>query len=171
MGDACCAHDEPAEVEEAPAARWRVREVQAAGAVGVLVAGGVVAGAAGGDGLSAAFFVAALIVGGWTFAPEAVWALGRGRLGVGPLMTIAAAGAVMLGELGEAAALAFLFSVHEGLEGDALARARRGLRALLALVPERVTIRRGDTDALVDLAVILSGLRVARVGTIPGGLR
>ena len=165
MGDACCAHDESAEVEEAPTARWRVREVQAAGAIGVLVAGGVVAGAAGRDGLSTTSFVAALIAGDWTFAPETVRALRWGRLGVGTLMTIAAAGAVMLGE---AAALAFLFFNSEALEGYSLARTRRGLRAL---VPERATIRRGDTDAMADLAAVLSGLRMARVGTIPAGLR
>src|SRR3546814_1179796 len=71
-------------------------------------------------------------------------------------MTIAAIGAIARGEYGEAASLAFLFSISEALEGYALARTRRGLRALLALVPERVTVRRGSGEgdiAPVDLEV------------------
>jgi len=90
--------------------------------------------------------LAALAVGGWTFVPDTLRALRRGRLGVGTLMTVAAAGAVALGEYGEAASLAFLFSISEALEGYALARTRRGLRALLALVPESVTVRRGISE-------------------------
>ena len=57
-------------------------------------------------------------------------------------MTIAAVGAVILGEIAEAAALAFLYSISEGLEEYAVARTRRGLRALLSLVPAEVTVLR-----------------------------
>ena len=145
MGDACCAHDEAvAHDDGAPTRFWQIREVQAAAVAGVLLAAGLATGAAGADGASVALFLAALAIGGWTFVPETLRALLQGRLGVGTLMTIAAAGAVALGELGEAASLAFLFSISEALEGYAMARTRRGLRALLALVPERVTVRRVD---------------------------
>ena len=81
----------------------------------------------------------------------------KGRIGVGTLMTIAAVGAVVLGELGEAASLAFLFSISEALEGYAMARTRRGLRALLALVPDRVTVRRGGTEIGIDPAELVVG--------------
>ncbi len=40
----------------------------------------------------------------------------KGKLGIGLLMTISAAGAVILGFVEEAAALAFLYSVAEALE-------------------------------------------------------
>src|SRR6266487_3163634 len=50
---------------------------------------------------------------------------------------LAAIGAVILGEVGEAAALAFLFSISEGLEEYSFARSRRGLRALLSLAPDQ----------------------------------
>ena len=67
--------------------------------------------------------------------PGAVRNLRHGRIGVGTLMTIAAIGAVALGQIAEAALLGILFSIAEGLEHYAVTRTRRGLRALLSLVP------------------------------------
>ena len=54
--------------------------------------------------------VAALLAGAYTFVPSTLRRLLRGQIGVGTLMTIAAVGAVILGEVGEAAMLAFLYS-------------------------------------------------------------
>ncbi len=44
--------------------------------------------------------------------------------------------------------LAFLFSISEGLEEYSLTRTRRGLRALLSLVPDEATVLRdgGEKD-------------------------
>jgi len=156
MGDACCATDSD-EADEAPVELWRIREVRAAAAAGAFLVGGFMAGASGGDDVQRGMFLAALAVGGWTFVPETLRAFLRGRLGVGTLMMIAAAGAVVLGELGEAASLAFLFSISEALEGYAMARTRRGLRALLALVPERVTVRRDGGEAEIDPEQLVAG--------------
>lgn len=78
-------------------------------------------------------FALGLAAGAWTFFPGTLRRLvkgrGRARLGVGLLMTIAAVGAVLLGHVGEAAALAFLFSIAETLEDRAMDRAQQGLRA------------------------------------------
>jgi len=177
MGDACCAPDDAPVADEAPAPVWMIREIQAAAAAGVLLLAGLVTGAGDSYAPSAALLVAALVVGGSTFVPETLRALRRGRLGVGTLMTIAAAGAVALGELGEAASLAFLFSISEALEGYAMARTRRGLRALLALVPERVTVRRGGDEAEIDpgelvvgdVMIVGPGDRLATDGTVHRG--
>jgi len=159
MGDACCAHDElAAGADEEPTRFWQIREVQASAVAAVFLAAGLAAGRGeGGADASTALFAVALVVGGSTFVPESLRALLRGRLGVGTLMTIAAIGAVLLGELSEAASLAFLFSISEALEGYAMARTRRGLRALLALVPERVTVRRGLLEEQVDPAELVVG--------------
>ncbi|MGQ7298067.1 heavy metal translocating P-type ATPase [Quadrisphaera sp. KR29] len=97
---------------------------------------------AGAPTAAAVLNAAALLAGAWTFMPGALRRLVRGRLGVGLLMTIAAAGAVALGHLGEAAALAFLFSIAEALEDRAMDRAQHGLRALLALVPPTARVER-----------------------------
>ena len=123
----------------------------------------------------------ALIAGGWTFIPGSLRQLvvgkGRSRMGVGLLMTIAAVGAVLLGHVGEAAALAFLFSISETLEDRAMDRAQQGLRALLSLMPNTAWVIRDDTETTVptsevrasDVLVVGAGERVATDGTVIAG--
>ncbi|MDQ6910642.1 MAG: cation-transporting P-type ATPase, partial [Actinomycetota bacterium] len=176
---ACCATDaEPGEDdEEAPQQFWQIREAQAAAAAGVLLAAGLIADAAGATVGARVIYFLAIVVGGSSFIPDSLRGLLRGRLGVGTLMTIAAAGAVVLGEWGEAASLAFLFSISEALEGYALARTRRGLRALLDLVPARVVVRRGNGEveigpeglAVGDVMVVSPGQRLATDGVVRSG--
>jgi cation-transporting ATPase G len=121
--------------------------------------------------------VLALIVGGLTFIPQSVRGLLRGRLSVGTLMMIAAIGAVLLGEVAEAATLAFLFSISEAMESYAMTRTRQGLRALMDLVPDRATVRRDGVEQAVDPAelavgdvlVVKAGERIATDGTIRTG--
>ncbi|MCC6856753.1 MAG: cation-translocating P-type ATPase, partial [Microbacteriaceae bacterium] len=84
-----------------------------------------------------------LLLGAYTFVPGALRGLfTTGKLGIALLMTISAVGAVILGYVEEAAALAFLYSIAEALEDKAMDRARSGLRSLLKLVPETATILR-----------------------------
>ncbi|RFA06461.1 cadmium-translocating P-type ATPase [Subtercola boreus] len=118
-----------------------------------------------------------LVFGASTFVPGAIRRLRRRRLGVGLLMTIAALGAVLLGYIGEAAALAFLFSIAEALEDRAMDRARDGLRSLLSLIPEKATISRlsGDVEIptseiqMLDIMIVRAGERVATDGVITAG--
>ncbi|MEU1287741.1 cation-translocating P-type ATPase [Kitasatospora sp. NPDC005856] len=179
MADACCGTDTPAqapsatEPAEPPAPVWQVRELQAAAVAGVLLATTLFLPGPW-DGATE---LAALAVGGATFVPGTLRGLARGRLGVGLLMTIAAVGAVALGEYGEAATLAFLFSVAEGLEGYAVARSRHGLRALLDLVPATATVRRHGVETEVtpgdlrvgDTLLVKPGERIATDGTVSSG--
>jgi cation-transporting P-type ATPase G len=179
MGDACCAHQDgrSAGDDQEPQQFWKLREVRAAAAAGTLLAIGLTADVADAGTTAKALFFAALIVGGSTFVPETLRALLRARLGVGTLMTIAAVGAVALGEVGEAASLAFLFSISEALEGYAMARTRRGLKALLALVPDGATVRRGGRDVQIapgelevgDVMIVGPGDRLATDGTVQRG--
>ena len=134
MSDACgCGHDEPAgdgEAEERePEKLWEVSELRAAAVAGVLLVAALIVGWTGGPrAVELGLEIAALLVGAYTFVPSTLKRLAKGKIGVGTLMTIAAIGAVILGEVGEAAMLAFLFSISEGLEEYAVARTRRGLR-------------------------------------------
>jgi Cd2+/Zn2+-exporting ATPase len=60
------------------------------------------------------------------------------------LMTIAAVGAVLIGETSEAATVIFLFAVGEALEGYTADRARASLRGLLDLAPATaIRLRKG----------------------------
>lgn len=119
-----------------------------------------------------------LVLGAWTFVPGALRGLfTQGRLGIGLLMTISAIGAVILGFVEEAAALAFLYSIAEALEDKAMDRARAGLRALLKLVPETATIRAGEATVEVEarglqpgqVLLVRPGERVATDGIVRAG--
>ncbi|MFF0532658.1 MULTISPECIES: heavy metal translocating P-type ATPase [Nocardia] len=184
MSDACgCGHDEPpgenAEGEERePEKLWEVSELRAAALAGVLLLAALIVGWSGGPrAVELGLEAAALAVGAYTFVPSTIKRLAKGKIGVGTLMTIAAIGAVILGEVGEAAMLAFLFSISEGLEEYAVARTRRGLRALLSLVPAQATVLRGGTEAVVtppelrigDRMLVRPGERIATDGVIIEG--
>jgi len=131
-----------------------------------------------GVGLAATIFLGgSLIAGALTFLPGAISRLIRGKLGVGLLMTIAAIGAVLLGHVGEAAALAFLFSIAEALEDRAMDKAKNGLRALLSLIPDTAVISKLTGNVTIpaselrelDILVIRPGDRVATDGIVVTG--
>jgi Cd2+/Zn2+-exporting ATPase len=110
-------------------------------------------------------FVAAAIVGASNFLPRAVGAL-RGRLlDMHVLMLLAVIGAMAIGEYMEAAAIAFLFSVAELLEGFAAERAEASVRSLMELSPDMARIRRDGREVAVRAADVAAGdLVVVRPG-------
>ncbi|NKY96661.1 heavy metal translocating P-type ATPase [Nocardiopsis alborubida] len=183
MSDACgCGGDEPRSSEETeehePQTLWQVSEVRFAAVAAVLLLAGYGAGWVGApDLVGLVLKAAALAVAGWTFVPGTVRSLAKGKIGVGTLMTIAAVGAVLLGEVGEAAMLAVLYTIAEGLEEYSVARTRRGLRALLDLVPDQARVLRDGAEHTVDPAelvvgdtlVVRPGERVATDGVIASG--
>src|SRR3546814_18701504 len=96
--------------EEADAfAFGQLRDVRLAGVSGVFLAVGLAVTAFGAGGVAAVAFVGGLVAGGATFVPSSLRRLVHRQLGVGTLLTLAAIGAVALGELGAAASLAILF--------------------------------------------------------------
>lgn len=179
--DACCAptadtstHDD---LEE-QVSWWRDREVLVPIFSGIALLAGLVSDWSGAETVALVMFWIGLLLGGSTFVPGALRGLFiKGKLGIGLLMTISAIGAVLLGYIGEAAALAFLYSIAEALEDKAMDRAKSGLRALLKLVPQTARIQRdGQTVEIPakdlrhgDLLVVRPGERVATDGLIREG--
>ena len=182
MSDACgCGTDEPRgadEQEREPERLWQIKELQFAALSGAFLLAAVIAGFGdAAEPVVVALEAVALLAGAYTFVPSTLKRLVKGKIGVGTLMTIAAVGAVILGEVGEAAMLAFLFSISEGLEEYSLARTRRGLRALLSLVPDEATVLRDGAEKTVapsdlqigDRMLVKPGERVATDGIIRHG--
>ncbi|MBL8670768.1 MAG: cadmium-translocating P-type ATPase [Alphaproteobacteria bacterium] len=85
------------------------------------------------------------------------------------LVTIAAAGAVAIDALAEAALVAFLFNIGEMLEGVAAAKARSSIRALADLVPSTALLVEGADVREVAAASLAPGdvIEVRPGGRIP----
>ena len=183
MSTACgCEHDEPEtadaeEAEEAERPWWRDRGIMVPVFSGTAFLTGLVLEWSGLEIPALVAFWIGLLLGASTFTPGAIRKLFTGKLGIGLLMTISAVGAVILGYVEEAAALAFLYSIAEALEDKAMDRARGGLRALLKLVPETATIRRDGTSVEVaakdltvgQLLLVRPGERIATDGIVRTG--
>lgn len=126
------------------------------------------------DGL---FFTAALAGGALVF-PEALESIRHRRLDMNVLMTVAVAGAWLIGEHAEAASVVFLFALSELLESFSVGRARRAIQSLLKLTPDTAHRKEGDgsiTDLPVsevkpgDSILVRSGERVPLDGVVLSG--
>lgn len=124
-------------------------------------------------------FAAAALVSVVPFARRAVaGALEGSPFSIETLMTIAALGAVAIGEAEEAAVVIFLFAVGELLETVAAGRARTGIEALIDLVP-RTALRLDplgqmesvpvEALAIDDRVVVRPGDRIPSDGMVEDG--
>ncbi|MDX2162268.1 MAG: heavy metal translocating P-type ATPase [bacterium] len=73
------------------------------------------------------------------------------------LMSIAAIGAIWIGEYLEGATVIFLFAVGEALEGYTADRARNSIRGLMALKPTEAVRVRGGVEQKVSVSVLEVG--------------
>ncbi|ACV08438.1 heavy metal translocating P-type ATPase [Jonesia denitrificans] len=179
MSSACgCEHEPAAEIEELDRPWWKDPELLLPIFSGVALCTGLALDWSGLETPATVVFWVGLLLGAYTFAPGAIQNLvTKRKLGIGLLMTISAVGAVILGFVGEAAALAFLYSIAEALEDKAMDRAQGGLRALLKLVPQTTTVLRDGTavevtakDLVVgELMLVRPGERIATDGIIRSG--
>ncbi|WP_281969175.1 heavy metal translocating P-type ATPase [Roseovarius nanhaiticus] len=106
----------------------------------------------------AGLFALAILFGVWLVAPKA-WSSAR-RLSpdMNLLMVVAVAGAIGLGELFEAATVAFFFSLSLFLESWSVGRARNAVSALLDLAPPTARVIYNDgTEAYVPAAQVAVG--------------
>lgn len=106
----------------------------------------------------AGVYVAAILVGGF-YTSRAGWAALRTAhsLDMNALMTIAAVGAIFVGEWAEGAVAMFLFSLGNTLEGYTMDRARNAIRSLMDLSPRQAIVLHGDQQETVPVEALLVG--------------
>jgi len=115
-------------------------------------------------------FIATTLVG---LAPVAAKALRLIRSGtpfaIETLMSVAAMGALFIGATAEAAMVLLLFMVGELLESYAANRARRGVTALMELVPEDALLLQGSARKRVPVSSLRPGdvIEIAPGGRLP----
>jgi Zn2+/Cd2+-exporting ATPase len=134
---------------------------------GVLLALGFSAGYIGAlEGLRYPLLLVAAIVAGSDIALRAIASVRRRQVTIEQLVTIAAVGAIAIGEVWEAAAVTFLFIFGAWLEARTMARTRQALAGLLDLAPETALVIRDGETAEIDPSEVLLGETVL---VQPGG--
>ena len=162
---------------EAPSAWWRQAKGRLAIASGALVALAYLVSVLA-PGWHDPLFIAASLIAA---APVARRAIVSARAGapftIEMLMTIAVAGALVIGAAEEAAIVVFLFCVGEVLEGVAAEKARSGIRSLAALVPQTAWMEEGgvvrevaaETLRIGQTVLVRPGDRIPADGTVLTG--
>jgi len=107
-------------------------------------------------------YLFSIVSGGWFVFPKAVNSARRFRLDMNVLMTVAIIGALAIGQVPEAATVAFLFALSLWLESWSVGRARRAIGALMELNPEKARVIKSDGSLeSVDAKEIEIGTRIA----------
>lgn len=117
-------------------------------------------------------FTLATLWGLWPISRKA-WALTKSGspFAIETLMTVAAVGALFLGETAEAAMVLLPFMLGEHLEAYAAGRARAGVTALMALVPDKALRIRTTAEGEVREEVAADELRPGDIIEIAPGAR
>ena len=129
------------------------------------------------DMASAAILVLATIVGGYDIAKTAYHEVTNRTLGIKTLVTLAAIGAIVIGEYWEAAAVVFLFSLGSYLEGRTMRKTRTALQELLEMTPDTATVHRdGELQEVPareveegEVVVVKPGGKIPVDGTVVDG--
>lgn len=142
-----------------------------------LLAGWLIGAARGGEWLSFTLYLLAAVTGAHSNALKAIRSVARLEFNMNVLMTVAVAGAFLIGQWSEGAVVAFLFSISEALESYSFEKTRRSVRSLMELAPKKAIVRRagGEMEIPVeqvrvgDLLVVRPGEKVPLDGRVAGG--
>lgn len=115
-------------------------------------------------------FIASTLIGLFPIAKSSLRLIRSGTpFAIETLMTVAAVGAIIIGATEEAAMVILLFLLGEMLESYAAGRARRGVSALMALVPEDAVVIKDGQKVPVPVAQLRPGdvIEIAPGGRLP----
>lgn len=124
------------------------------------------------------FYSAAIVLSGYSTFWRGLKNLLKLKFNMDTLMTVALAGAVVIGEWKEATLVAILFGLNELLEGYGMSRARKSMEALLSAAPKQaVVLRSGDQTETIaieklqvnDIVIARAGEKIPSDGTITEG--
>ncbi len=173
--ESCDTHAQGADTAALTSRRRRQMTLVAAG--GLSIGAGAVLSWAGVEAASLGFFLLTIALSVEGPARRAWSAVGTRALDINVLMIIAVAGALVLGEWFEAAAVVWLFGVAQWLEARSMERARHAIRSLMTQTPTSATLRRGTMFVQVpvadvrvgDIVVVRPGERVPVDGVVIDG--
>lgn len=101
--------------------------------------------------------IAAALIAGSDIAVRALVSLRNRHISIELLVTVATAGALLIGEVWEAAAVTFLFVLGANLEARTLAQTRKVLAELFDLAPVTALVLRGDRPEEVPAGEVQPG--------------
>lgn len=133
----------------------------------------------GGDAFMLAdlLMLTAAVVAGFRIVVQAVRSLAVRVIGIDLLVSVAAIGAVIIGNFWEAAAVTFLFSIGHALEAATLNKTRSALAELVAVAPDSAVVMRDGEQVEVaahlvrmgEIVLVKSGAKVPVDGQVVAG--
>lgn len=128
--------------------------------------------------ISQSLFLLTAAVSGYSIIKYGILSLFKGRFTISILITIAAAGAFLIGEGAEGASVMFLYFIAEFLEDYAGERARKSLGSLVKLAPENALVKKGDKTVKVhahavdvnEIVVVKPGDKIPLDGMVIKGI-
>ncbi|MDT8901426.1 heavy metal translocating P-type ATPase [Anaeroselena agilis] len=122
-------------------------------------------------------FALTAVIGGYNSAKTGLYGLRSWTFDMNFLMTFAVIGAAIIGEWGEAATVAFLFSFGNTLQTYTMDKTRQSIRALMELAPPEALVRRDGQElqmlvediVLGDTIIVKPGERIAMDGVVKSG--
>ena len=132
---------------------WRVSAISGA----LILVAFLVARVLGSDTASDAVMIAAAVVAGAPIAVKAVRSLMVRNISIDLLVTVAAVGAVIIGEYWEAAAVTFLFAIGHALEARTMNKTRSALAELIAVAPDVAIVLRDGEQVEVSAGAVVMG--------------
>src|SRR5690625_4741181 len=126
---------------------------------------------------SDALMLAAAVVAGAPIVKKAVDALLIRHIGIDLLVSVAAIGAVLIGNYWEAAAVTFLFAIGHALESATLNKTRSALAELVAVAPDVAVVMRDGEQVEIpagqvrqgEIVLVKNGAKVPVDGQVVAG--